>query len=125
MNAGDNPRFVVTSLAAPTPQMVYEDLYCARGQCENDIKAVKVALRSDRTSATTFQCAPVAARVCGLRPPSCLANLNVTPHRARAGPALDDHRDPLQDRCADQTVQGSHPPPSAERLPGASTPASC
>jgi hypothetical protein len=54
MSAGDNPRFVVTSLAAPTPQMLYEDLYCARGNCENDIKAVKVDLHSDRTSATTF-----------------------------------------------------------------------
>jgi len=53
-NAGDNPRFVVTSLAAPTPQMVYEDLDCARGNCENDIKAVKCDLHSDRTSATTF-----------------------------------------------------------------------
>jgi len=37
MAAGDNPRFVVTSLAAPTPQQVYEDLYCARGNCENDM----------------------------------------------------------------------------------------
>ena len=54
MAAGDNPRFVVTSLAAPTPQQVYEDLYCARGNCENDIKAVKGDLHSDRTSATTF-----------------------------------------------------------------------
>jgi hypothetical protein len=54
MAAGDNPRFVVTSLDAPTPQMLYEDLYCARGNCENAIKAVKVDLRSDRTSATTF-----------------------------------------------------------------------
>jgi len=54
MSAGDNPRFVVTSLGAPTPQMVYEDLYCPRGNCENDIKAVKCDLRSDRTSATTF-----------------------------------------------------------------------
>jgi hypothetical protein len=34
MRADDNPRFVVTSLAAPTPQMLYEDLYCARGNCE-------------------------------------------------------------------------------------------
>ena len=40
MSAGDNPRFVVTSLDAPTPQMLYEDLYCARGNCENAIKAV-------------------------------------------------------------------------------------
>src|SRR6476659_2099849 len=54
MSAGDNPRVVVTSLEAPTPQMVYEDLYCARGTCENDIKAVKCDVRSDRTSATTF-----------------------------------------------------------------------
>ena len=34
--------------------MLYEDLYCARGNCENDIKAVKCDLQSDRTSATTF-----------------------------------------------------------------------
>ena len=54
MSAGDNPRFVVTSLEAPTPQMLYEDLYCARGNCENDIKAVQCDLHSDRTSATTF-----------------------------------------------------------------------
>src|SRR5215510_12236125 len=51
---GDNPRFVVTSLEAPPPPQVYEDLYCARGNCENDIKAVKCDLHSDRTSATTF-----------------------------------------------------------------------
>jgi len=54
MSAGDNPRFVVTSLAAPTPQMLYEDLYGARGNCENDSKAVKCDLQRDRTSATTF-----------------------------------------------------------------------
>jgi hypothetical protein len=54
MAAGDNPRFVVTSLQAPTPQRLYEDLYCARGNCENDIKAVTCDLHSDRTSATTF-----------------------------------------------------------------------
>jgi hypothetical protein len=33
---------------------VYDDLYCARGNCENDIKAVKGDLHRDRTSATTF-----------------------------------------------------------------------
>src|SRR5437870_1634134 len=54
MSAGDNPRFVVTSLDAPPSHMLYEDLYCARGNCENAIKAVKVDLHSDRTSATTF-----------------------------------------------------------------------
>jgi hypothetical protein len=45
---------VVTSLDAPTPAMLYEDLYCARGNCANAIKAVKNDLHSDRTSATTF-----------------------------------------------------------------------
>jgi Transposase DDE domain group 1 len=54
MAAGDNPRFVVTSPEAPTPQQVYEELYCARGKCENDIKAVQNDRHSDRTSATTF-----------------------------------------------------------------------
>ena len=54
MAAGDNPRFVVTSLEAPTPQQVYAELYCARGHCENDIKAVKCDLHRDRPSATTF-----------------------------------------------------------------------
>lgn len=38
-SAGENPRFVVTSLAAPPPQMRYEDLYGARGQGENDSQA--------------------------------------------------------------------------------------
>ena len=54
MSAGETPRFVVTSLAAPPPQMLDEDLYCARGNGENAIKAVQCALQSDRTSATTF-----------------------------------------------------------------------
>ena len=54
MSAGDNPRVVVTSLEAPTPHMLYEELYGARGNCENAIKAVKTDWHSDRTSATTF-----------------------------------------------------------------------
>jgi hypothetical protein len=53
MSAGDTPRFGVTSLEAPTPQMLYEDLYCARGNCANAIKAVQVARHSARTSAPT------------------------------------------------------------------------
>lgn len=54
MALGENPRFVVTSLQAPTPQRVYEERYCARGQAENVIKQVKSDLASDRTSCTTF-----------------------------------------------------------------------
>ena len=54
MALGDNPRFVVTSLADPTPESLYRDLYCARGQDENFIKAVKKDLSSDRTSDHAF-----------------------------------------------------------------------
>ena len=54
MALGDNPRFIVTSLALPDPQTVYAELYCARGQTENFIKHLKCDLASDRTSCTTF-----------------------------------------------------------------------
>jgi Transposase DDE domain group 1 len=54
MAAGDHPRFVGPSLEAPPPPQVYEELSCARGNGDNDIKAVKNDLHSDRTSATTF-----------------------------------------------------------------------
>jgi hypothetical protein len=54
MASGDTPRFVVPSLAAPTPQGVYEAISCARGTCANPLKAVKGDLASDRTSATPF-----------------------------------------------------------------------
>jgi hypothetical protein len=53
MRAGDNPRLVVTSLDAPTPARRYEELYGAQGNCDNDIKAVKIDRRSDRTAVTT------------------------------------------------------------------------
>lgn len=54
MALGDNPRFVVTSLTDPTPELLYQSLYCARGQDENFIKAVKNDLASDRTSDHAF-----------------------------------------------------------------------
>lgn len=54
MALGENPRFAVTSLDAPTPDCVYEQLYCGRGQAENYIKHLKSELASDRTSCSTF-----------------------------------------------------------------------
>lgn len=42
--------FVVTSLADVRSRTVYQDLYCARGQAENHIKAFKTHLAADRTS---------------------------------------------------------------------------
>jgi len=50
----DNERFVVTSKRSTTPQALYQQEYCARGQAENWIKQVKCDLKSDRTSASTF-----------------------------------------------------------------------
>jgi hypothetical protein len=46
---GSDSRFVVTSLAG-APRWLYEEIYCARGQAENLIKAHKLHLASDRTS---------------------------------------------------------------------------
>ena len=54
MALGDNPRYVVTSLAEPTADILYRELYCARGQDENFIKALKNDLASDRTSDHAF-----------------------------------------------------------------------
>ena len=54
MQLGANPRFVVTSLDLPSPECVYRDLYCARGQDENFIKMIKNDLASDRTSDHNF-----------------------------------------------------------------------
>ena len=54
MSAGENPRCVVPSVDAPTPQRRYEALSCTRGHGENASKAVPLDRRSDRTSATTF-----------------------------------------------------------------------
>ena len=125
MAAGDNPRFVVTSLAAPTPQRLYEDLYCARGNCENDIKAVKCDLRSDRTSATTFlaNATRLLLGVCGVCPAPCLAHAHPRTYRARPGPTRHRDCDPLQSGNTDQTVQRPDPAPPAQFLPGAIPPA--
>jgi hypothetical protein len=43
-------RFVVTNIEKVAPRVIYETLYCARGQAENLIKAHKAHLASDRTS---------------------------------------------------------------------------
>ncbi len=58
---GDNPRFIVTNLAAGgfanesdrarfTPSRLYEELYCARGNMENMLKQQVLDLEADRLS---------------------------------------------------------------------------
>lgn len=49
----DNPRFVVTNLPY-RPRVVYEDVYCKRGDVENRIKELHHGLEIDRTSCTRF-----------------------------------------------------------------------
>ena len=49
---GTDTRFVVTSLSGLSGRTVYQDIYCARGQAENHIKAWKTHLAADRTSCT-------------------------------------------------------------------------
>jgi hypothetical protein len=47
---GTDTRFIVTSLIGPSGRTIYQDIYCARGQAENHIKAWKTHLAADRTS---------------------------------------------------------------------------
>jgi hypothetical protein len=51
-----NPRFVVTSLSPQRAdaRVLYEDLYCARGEMENRIKECQLDLFADRTSTATM-----------------------------------------------------------------------
>jgi hypothetical protein len=46
---GSNPRFVVTNLAGGA-QVLYDEVYCARGEMENRIKEQQLGLFADRTS---------------------------------------------------------------------------
>ena len=50
---GVDTRFIVTSLAGGSPRIVYQRIYCQRGQTENHIKAFKPHLAADRTSCHT------------------------------------------------------------------------
>ncbi len=50
----ENPRFIVTHLKT-TPKLIYEKVYCARGDVENRIKELKLGLEIDRTSCTSFK----------------------------------------------------------------------
>ena len=54
---GANSRFVVTNLHTRTAgtRVLYEDLYCARGEMENRIKEQQLDLFADRTSTATLR----------------------------------------------------------------------
>lgn len=52
-----NPRFIVTSLSMQhwPARALYEEFYCARGECENRIKEAQLDLFADRLSTATFR----------------------------------------------------------------------
>src|SRR6267143_6563383 len=52
---GVNTRFVVTDLEHARTKVLYQQIYCARGQAENEIKDHKLYLKSDRTSCHRFE----------------------------------------------------------------------
>jgi len=54
MDAGNNPRFIVTSIEDLTPETAYKKLYCDRGNDERYIKELKCDLACDRTSSPSF-----------------------------------------------------------------------
>jgi hypothetical protein len=54
MDAGDNPRFIVTSIKDLSPETAYKKLYCDRGNDERYIKELKRDLACDRTSDSSF-----------------------------------------------------------------------
>ena len=49
----DNPRFVVTNLKQ-SPQWIYEQVYCQRGDVENRIKELHDGMQIGRTSCSNF-----------------------------------------------------------------------
>lgn len=57
----DNPRFVITNLRQ-TPEWIYTHVYCARGDSENRLKELKLALAFGRTSCTGFWAITCASR---------------------------------------------------------------
>jgi DDE family transposase len=52
---GVNTRFVVTDMEHARTKVLYRQIYCARGQAENEIKDHKLYLKSDRTSCHRFE----------------------------------------------------------------------
>src|SRR6266436_937698 len=52
---GVNTRFVVTDMERARTQVLYQHIYCARGQAENEIKDHQLYLKSDRTACHRFE----------------------------------------------------------------------
>jgi hypothetical protein len=106
-----NPRFVVTSLNAqawPAP-VLYEQLYCARGEMENRIKECQLHLFADRT-------ATVVRLVC-LRDARSIAPCGTARYRTgrrnvrEPAPEAPEDRRAGTDQCAPHPHQHGQQPP--------------
>jgi hypothetical protein len=69
---GSDTRFIVTNLKVRNARVLYEDVYCRRGQAENHIKSWKTHLAADRTScprprptSSGCSCTPTPTGSCG------------------------------------------------------------
>ena len=51
---GSNTRFILVSDESTTPDALYTDHYCLRGEMENKLKQMKLDLESDRMSCSSF-----------------------------------------------------------------------
>lgn len=65
---GENPRFVATNLKRSEygAQVLYEDLYCARGEMENRIKEQQLYLFADRASSSLMSANQIRLYFCAV-----------------------------------------------------------
>jgi hypothetical protein len=131
-----NPRFIVTSLgrAKAATHLLYEDIYCARGEMENRIKECQGDLFADRTSTATMTAnqlrlwfASMAyVLICALRRIG-LAHTPVRKRLLRHNPpeAPQDRRPRHHQRASHQVRHGLRQPLCRPLAAGRSTPRPC
>ncbi len=112
LSKGENPRFVVTSLALARtdPQALYEQIYCARGEMENRIKEQQLMLFADRTSAHTMRANQLRLTFSTIAylHASCTAKLRVERDGTRVGSGGDDPHAGAENRCPGQGHLSPH-----------------
>jgi Transposase DDE domain group 1 len=102
LEKGENPRFLVTSLAAESwpAQGLYEKLFCARDDMENRIKE-QLSLFSDRMSTETLRANQLRLYFSSLasRPDACPTPLGSGRHGMGASPGSYAAPALVEDRC--------------------------
>ena len=92
-----NPRFIVTSLkpAEVGARLLYEAVYCARGEMENRIKECQLDLFADRTSTATMRANQLRLWFASM---AYVLIVRAAPHRTRPHPVRpgDLRHDPTE-----------------------------